>query len=75
MRYLRQIHKNPMSELTGKWAKVKAASHKEAVLKGLRPARLGTGTYYFWIAQDIPENKHENGRPYCVHRFQVEIGV
>ena len=78
MKYLRQIHSKetdiPEPSIDTRWARIKAKSPQEAVIKQLHPTKLGPGTFYIWIALDAPENKWSNGQPFCVHRFEVKIG-
>lgn len=72
--FLRQFTRNPDGPASKNWQKVEAASHQAAVFTGFDPKRSGPGIIHCLVAEDRATNKHKNGMPFCVHRFEVQVG-
>ena len=73
-KYLRQYAIDPEKPLNKAWAHIKAKKPTDAAITGMDVSLLGIGTVYAYIAENKPNNRHSNGIPICVHRFELKIG-
>jgi len=74
MKYLRQYHGQPDNGLSSEWAHIKADNPRDASVKGLSIKKIGKAKMiYAYVAIDTQENKHDNGMPIAVHRFDLMI--
>jgi len=75
MKYLRQYHGQPDNGMASEWAHIKADTPQDASVKGLTIKKIGAAKIiYAYVAVDTPGNKHENGMPIALHRFDLRIG-
>ena len=53
---------------------LKADTPQDAAMAGFTIDKIGNSDMvYAYIAEDIPSNRHKNGMPLVVHRFDLKI--
>ena len=74
MRYLRQYAEKPDAPLAPDWVFIVAPTPQTAALSGVTFKMIrGVDMVYAYIAPDTPDNRHKNGMPIFVHRFDLQI--
>ncbi len=72
-RYLRQIHAEPPTDVSGRWHHLKADTERDAAIAGLDPSKFFDNKLTVMVALDDQRNRWPNGRPMCVKQFTLEL--